>query len=149
MSVGQLTLVQELEERKEGLALKAFQQAQAYCNQQQSKLEQLEQYRQQYIQGVLTDAELGIRSGQYRQSQSFVGQLDKACEKQMKQVQQAKLVQTQRQTIWQQTQQKRKAIEQLIATKRREADTQRLRKEQAVHDDFAIQRFLRNQAQKR
>jgi len=146
MSVTQLTLVLELEERKEGQALQAFQQSLAHAQQQQLKLEQLEQYRQQYIQGILDDAALGIRSGQYQQSQSFVGQLDKACEQQSRQVTQSKLVQTQRQTIWQQTQQKRKAIAQLIAKKRTLITAQRLRKEQAVHDDFAIQRFLRNKS---
>jgi flagellar FliJ protein len=146
MSVKQLTLVLELEERKESQALHAFQQAQVHANQQQVKLDQLEQYRQQYIQGILDDASLGIRSGQYQQSLSFVGQLDKACEQQSRQMNQSKLVQTQRQTIWQQTQQKRKAIEQLIAKKQALLTAQRLRKEQAVHDDFAIQRFLRNKS---
>lgn len=146
MSIKQLSLVLELEERKEAQALNAFQQAQVHTNQQQLKLDQLEQYRQQYIQGILDDAALGIRSGQYQQSQSFVGQLDKACEKQSRQVVQSKLVQTQRQTIWQQTQQKRKAIEQLITKKKALLTSQRIRKEQAVHDDFAIQRFLRNKS---
>lgn len=146
MSVKQLTLVLELEARKEAQALHAMQQAQEHTNQQQLKLEQLEQYRQQYIQGILDDAALGIRSGQYQQSQSFVGQLDRACEQQSRQAVQSKLVLTQRQTIWQQTQQKRKAVEQLIVKKKALLTTQRLRKEQAVHDDFAIQRFLRNKS---
>lgn len=146
MSIKQLTLVLELEARKEAQALHAMQQAQEHTNQQQLKLEQLEQYRQQYIQGILDDAALGIRSGQYQQSQSFVGQLDRACEQQSRQAVQSKLVLTQRQTIWQQTQQKRKAVEQLIVKKKALLTTQRLRKEQAVHDDFAIQRFLRNKS---
>jgi flagellar FliJ protein len=146
MSVKQLTLVLELEARKEAQALHAMQQAQEHTNQQQLKLAQLEQYRQQYIQGILDDAALGIRSGQYQQSQSFVGQLDRACEQQSRQAVQSKLVLTQRQTIWQQTQQKRKAVEQLIVKKKALLTTQRLRKEQAVHDDFAIQRFLRNKS---
>ncbi len=142
MALSQLVLVLELEERKEAQALLDFQQAQAHLAQQQSKLEQLDQYRQQYIQGILTDASLGIRSGQYRQSQSFVGQLDKACQQQTEQITQARSVLTQRHGMWQQMQQKRSAIEQLIQRKQDTLHTQRLRKEQAVHDDFALQRFL-------
>ena len=145
MAEQQLLLVLELEHRKEQKALQNYQAAQQQLNLQIQKLEQLNQYRAQYIRNISQDASQGVKSLRYQQSLAFVGQLDQACEMQAKQQSQAVLVAEQRKSIWIQHQQKRKAIEQLIEKKRTAAQLAKSRKEQAVHDDFALQRFIQNQ----
>ncbi len=142
MSQQQLKLVLELKVREEHAALEQFKLAQQQVQLAQQKQAQLEAYREQYIvQLTQPDAQLSVQ--QITQIQRFISKLDQACAAQAAQFSKAVLVKDQRQTQWQQCQQKCRALEKLISSKDAQANTLRLRKEQKNHDDFALQQLLR------
>lgn len=145
MSIAQLEMVAELERNKEKKCLQNFQLAQQHAQQNKQKLSGLEQYRLDYLRQAQVKAKQGMASTTYGQHQQFIGKLDKACEQQTKVVSNALLVAQQRQTQWLQQQNKRKAVEMLLAKQHKAIEFKQAKQEQHMLDELALQRFVRKQ----
>ena len=143
MAVEQLQRVADWEQQKEDQCAHAFYQAQQYLQQQQQRLDSIEQYRLEYINGIRRHGQEGFDAQKYTQHLSFVAQLDSACQQQNTVISQAILVAEQRKQEWLKQQRKRKAMEHLIAKKRHEQAVRLDKFEQQQMDEFALQRFIR------
>ncbi len=143
MSRKQLHIALNWELEKEQQCARQFQLAQQQSEAEKQKLSSLEQYRLEYLSMTQTRASDGVKAGHFNQHQSFIGKLDKACEQQLSVLSRAKMVAEQRKQLWLKQQRKRKALESLL--QKREADHARYleRQEQAMLDELALQKFLR------
>lgn len=140
----QLMRLAEFEREKEQQVAQMFQQAQQNVVQQKQKLSSLEQYRIDYLRGIQQTGREGVTAKHYQQHLSFVGKLDKACEQQMQVIAQAKMAAEQRKQRWLKQQQKVKAVELLLDKKKVAKEQKAARAEQAMMDEFAMQRFYRS-----
>jgi len=144
MATNQLERVAQWEQDKEDRCAKVFQQAQQYLFEQQQRLDNLERYRLEYLDGIQNHSSLGFGARGYTQKLSFVAQLDNACIQQNQVISQAILVADQRKQAWLAQQRKRKAVEYLIDKKRKEQIRRAEKQEQQLLDEFALHSFLRN-----
>lgn len=143
MAIEQLQRVADWEQQKEDQCAHSFYQAQQYLQQQQQRLESIERYRLEYINGIRNQGQSGFDAQKYTQHLSFVAQLDSACQQQNTVISQAILVADQRKQAWLTQQRKRKAIEHLIDKQRSEQAARLEKQEQQQMDEFALQRFVR------
>lgn len=143
MAESQLELVAAWEQQKEQKMSQDFQMAQQFALDNQQKLAGLEDYRLGYLQQAHAKASEGVGSHAFSQHHQFIGKLDKACELQMQNLNNARLVAEQRKAQWLQQQRKRKAVELLLEKqslkKQKIADKQ----EQMLLDELSIQKFIR------
>ncbi|WP_100655802.1 flagellar export protein FliJ [Alteromonas flava] len=144
MSQHQLQKVADWEQQKEDRCASAFHQAQQYLQQQQQRLNNIEQYRKEYIETITANGKGGLGARTYTQHLSFVAQLDQACQQQNTVISQAILVVDQRKREWLGQQRKRKAIEFVIEQKQLAKAKRIERLEQQQADEYALQRFIRN-----
>jgi flagellar protein FliJ len=145
MSIAQLEMVAELERKKEQKLVRNFQLAQQHAQNNKQKLTGLEQYRLDYLRQAQNKAKQGMASASYGQHQQFIAKLDKACEQQTKVVSNAMLVSDQRRNQWLQQQNKRKAVEMLLAKQQKALEIRLAKQEQQMLDELALQRFVRKQ----
>lgn len=143
--MSQLQLVAKIELEKEQKAAQMFQLAQQNVTQQRQKLSSLQQYRLDYLRQIQNTGKGGVGAKAYHQHLSFVGKLDKACQQQMGIISQATLVADQRKRAWLEQQKRRKAVDMLLDKKAQEAQKRESRLEQLMSDEFASQKFFRNQ----
>ncbi|MEQ5807041.1 flagellar export protein FliJ [Alteromonas sp. NFXS44] len=146
--MSQLALVAKFELEKEQKAAQQFQLAQQHVTQQRQKLSNLQQYRLDYVRQIQATGKGGVAAKAYHQHLSFVGKLDKACQQQMNVISQASLVAEQRKRAWLEQQKRRKAVDMLIDKKAKEAQRIEARREQQMLDEYASQKFYRNQLTK-
>ncbi len=146
--MSQLQLVARIELEKEQKAAQMFQMAQQNVMQQRQKLSSLQQYRLDYLRQIQNTGKSGVAAKAYHQHLSFVGKLDKACQQQMGIISQATLVADQRKRAWLEQQKRRKAVDMLLDKKALEAQKRESRLEQVMSDEFASQKFFRNQLSK-
>lgn len=134
-----LKLTQEAEEQA-SLQLRA---AQLELQRRQSQLKALQDYRLDYMKQMEQQQGKNISASYYHQFHQFVRQVDDAIVQQVNSVQEASTQQQHRQTHWQEKQQKRKAVELLLANKAEKAQLAEQRREQKMVDEFASQQFYR------
>ncbi|MCL1093763.1 flagellar export protein FliJ [Shewanella kaireitica] len=134
-----LKLNQEAEEQA-SLQLRA---AQLELQRRQSQLKALQDYRLDYMKQMEQQQGKNISASYYHQFHQFVRQVDDAIVQQVNSVQEANTQQQHRQTHWQEKQQKRKAVELLLANKAEKAQLAEQRREQKMVDEFASQQFYR------
>ncbi len=144
MARSQLALVAAWEKQQEQKMAQDFQLAQYQVTESKQKLAGLENYRLDYLRQAQVKAKHGVESLAFNQHQQFIGKLDKACELQIQQVNQAVLVAEQRKSLWLQQQRKRKAVELLLDKQQAAKLKQELKQEQAMLDELSIQKFIRN-----
>ena len=89
------------------------------------------------------NAKGGVGAKAYHQHLTFVGQLEKACQQQLNVISKATLAADQRKQAWLEQQKRRKAVELLLEKKAQEAIEKANRAEQAMMDEFAMQRHFR------
>ena len=140
----QLQMVAKWEAEKEEKAASDFQQAQAYVQQNQERLDGLMQYRLDYFKKMQEKGANGFEAISFSHHQSFISKLDKACAQQQQIIQDASKAAKQRKLQWLEQQKKRKAVEMLLDKKNAEKQARLDRHEQNMMDEFALQKFLRS-----
>ncbi|MBU3022211.1 flagellar export protein FliJ [Aestuariibacter sp. A3R04] len=143
MASKQLILVARFEKEKEQKAAQLYQMAQQQVAQQRQKLSSLQQYRLDYLRQIQLNAKGGVGAKAYHQHLTFVGQLEKACQQQLNVISKATLAADQRKRAWLEQQKRRKAVDLLLEKKAQDATAKANRAEQAMMDEFAMQRHFR------
>ncbi|MGS0695561.1 flagellar export protein FliJ [Shewanella sp. 0m-4] len=134
-----LKLTQDAEEQA-SLQLRS---AQLELQRRQSQLEALQNYRLDYMKQMEQQQGQSISASHYHQFHQFVRQIDAAIVQQVNTVKDADTQRQHRQAYWQEKQQKRKAVELLLANKAEKAKLAELRSEQKMVDELASQQFYR------
>lgn len=140
-----LHLVLEMEQRREEQFALRMQQARQQCEYQRKRLQGLENYRTEYLNGALCKGQDGLQSMRFGHYHAFIGKLDEGIGQQRVKLQRLEAVVEERKQQWLEKQQRRKAIEQLIEKKRIEAAQKQARIEQKNADEYAMQGFMRRQ----
>lgn len=138
-----LYLVLDLEKKREDQAAMRFQQAKQQCDMQQKRLQGLANYRTEYLNSAHDRGKDGLQSMRFGHYHAFIGKLDEGISQQRIKLQRLEQVVTERQQLWQENQQRRKAVEHLIDNKQREVRARRERIEQSNADEYATQGFMR------
>lgn len=144
MALKQLLLVAKIEQEREEKAAQTFQQATAYVNDNQMKLDGLLQYRLDYFNSVHQRAQNGLEAMSFGHHQNFIKKLDTACSQQQQLTTNSKSAAEQRKMQWLQQQRKRKAVQMLIDKKQAQQRTIEEKQEQAMLDEFALQKLYRS-----
>ncbi|MBN7820467.1 flagellar export protein FliJ [Bowmanella yangjiangensis] len=147
MSTRQLEQVAKWEQEKEDKLARDYRLAEQNVQANVQKLTGLQSYRLDYLRQLQQRANQGLGALSFAQHQAFIDKLDKACLQQNQIIANAKAVAQQRRALWLRQQQKRKAVEMLIEKKRQQAQQLENKREQALLDEVAIQRFVRRQLQ--
>ncbi|GGO63524.1 flagellar export protein FliJ [Bowmanella pacifica] len=147
MSTRQLEQVAKWEQEKEDKLARDYRLAEQNVQDNVQKLTGLQSYRLDYLRQLQQRANQGLGALSFAQHQSFIDKLDKACLQQNQIIANAKAVAQQRKSLWLKQQQKRKAVQMLIDKKRQQAQQLENKREQALLDEVAIQRFVRRQLQ--
>ncbi|MCL1112576.1 MULTISPECIES: flagellar export protein FliJ [Shewanella] len=129
-------------EEKAALQLKA---AQFERQKRQGQLDALNNYRLDYMKQMESHTGSTLRANQYHQFHQFIKQVDQAIHQQVAAVGDSEKQVGYRQQHWQETQQKRKAVEMLLAKKADKALIAELKREQKMSDEFAMQQYFRQQ----
>jgi len=138
-----LNTVLKLATEAEEQAAQQLQSAQLALKKCQSQLVALRNYRLEYMKQMETNHGKTISASYYHQFHQFVRQIDDAIVKQITSITEADNQRLHRQKYWQEKQQKRKAVELLLAHKAKKAQLAELRLEQKLIDEFASQQFYR------
>ena len=146
MARTQLDTVLKVETDREQVAIKRFVAAQQNHQAQKQKLQQLQQYRTDYIEDLKKNGGGGLAATRYQQHLSFVSKLDLACEQQMHVISRAAMAMDQCKSDWLKKQQRKEAIIKLIEKQQREHEYKLLRQEQLEMDEFSNQQFLRRKS---
>lgn len=145
MARSQMQMVAEWEKEKEEKAAQNFQLAQKYVDDQRARLQGLEQYRLEYFRKIQQrGTEEGFEARSLNQHLGFVTKLDRACEQQRQIIHNAVLAADQRKESWLKQKQKSRAVEMLLDKQRLKAEQIAAKQEQALMDEVALQRFMRN-----
>ncbi|GIU20191.1 flagellar export protein FliJ [Shewanella sp. MBTL60-007] len=138
-----LLMVLKLSQEAEEQASLQLRSAQLEWQKRQNQLEALQNYRLDYMKQMEQQQGQSISASNYHQFHQFVRQVDAAIVQQVAAVQDADNQRQHRQVHWQEKQQKRKAVELLLANKAEKARLAELRVEQKMVDEFASQQFYR------
>ncbi|MCG9729269.1 flagellar export protein FliJ [Shewanella sp. Isolate13] len=138
-----LLMVLKLSQEAEEQASLQLRSAQLEWQKRQNQLEALQNYRLDYMKQMEQQQGQSISASNYHQFHQFVRQVDAAIVQQLNAVQDADNQRQHRQVHWQEKQQKRKAVELLLANKAAKAQLAELRAEQKMVDEFASQQFYR------
>jgi flagellar FliJ protein len=136
-SLSQLQLVVSIEGKKENALFRQYQQAKDHLFSNQQKLSALEQYRLDYLKLIRQKASEGLQAKALIQHQSFVGKLDKACEQQILQINQAVLVSQQRKEQWLKQKAKAQAVAKFIDKQVIKQQLAESKQEQKLFDELS------------
>jgi flagellar FliJ protein len=109
----------------------------------QGQLDALNNYRLDYMKQMEGHTGTTLRANQYHQFHQFIRQVDNAITQQVGAVQDAEKQVGYRQVHWQETQQKRKAVDMLLKQKAKKAMAIEAKLEQKNSDEFAMQQYVR------
>ncbi len=135
---GRLQPVARLAGEKEQRAARELGERRHHLQQQQRQLEELENYRAEYIERLQQTARSGIGAVQLRHYQSFVSKLTEAIQQQQKAVSVAEQEVVRAQESWHQTRTRVKMVDTVISTCRTEELQGELRAEQKETDERAL-----------
>jgi flagellar FliJ protein len=127
-------------EEKAALQLKS---AQLDKQKYQSQLDVLNNYRLDYMKQMGDQQGKTLSANQYSQFHQFIKQVDNAIAQQVNAVKDAEVQVSYRQRNWLEKQQKRKAVEMLLANKAKKLAHAENVREQKMSDEFAMQQFIR------
>jgi len=140
----QLELLLRIEGDKEKGFAQDLQSAQSFYQANQTKLQEVRQYKLEYLKRLQQMGNDGLAGGNYQHYQRFIVQLESGIEAQINAVDTAKQVVEQRRAIWLEQRTKVKAVETLIANKRAKHQRVLDKQEQNLADEFASQKFIRS-----
>ncbi|RUO24509.1 flagellar export protein FliJ [Aliidiomarina minuta] len=143
MNLKALLLVRDMEKKREDQAAVSLQQARQQHDLQHRRLQGLEQYRLEYLNSAQERGKGGLQSMRFGHYHAFVGKLDTGIQQQRGNLQRLQQVVEQRQKLWMEKQQRRKAIDNLIEKHEKEIDVKRQKQEQKTSDEYAMQGFMR------
>lgn len=142
MNTRQLHLIIELQSKKANEASQQYQRARNFQSEQQQRLSDLENYRLSYLKQIKQKVINGAQASELLQYQNFVAKLDKACQQQIQQINQAVLVVAQRKQQYLAQQQKLDILKKYRVQVQRKHAIESERKEQKFMDEMASQAFL-------
>ncbi|UJF21299.1 flagellar export protein FliJ [Shewanella sp. OMA3-2] len=148
MASDPLITVLKLATEAENQAAMQLKSAQFEKQKRQGQLDALNNYRLDYMKQMKSQQGQSISANQYHQFHQFIKQVDSAITQQVIAVQDAELQIGYRQTHWLEKQQKRKAIEMLLAQKAEKAQILETKREQKMSDEFAMQQYIRQRLNK-
>ena len=143
MSLQQLTTLYKYEQDKEQKAAQQFQIAEQDYQQNLLRLQNVSDYRLEYMRRLEQRSIAGIDSATYRHFHAFIAKLDNATEQVEIAIQQAKALVEQRKTQWFAQRQKVKAVEHLQQQKMKIKVKIENKREQNMLDEFSTQQFVR------
>ncbi len=145
MATERLSLLIKIQKEREDNLQGHFVRAQQAYLQAEQKYQGLANYRTEYIQQSLQQGSVGLGGRQYNQYVSFISKLDQALTQQGRVVQQSRNAAEQRRQSWLKMQTKRKALEKLVEQAQLKAQLLADRQQQKLADEYAAQRFYRQQ----
>lgn len=145
-ALGQISLFIGIEQKKLTSLQQQFNAAQAYQNEQQKRLSELENYRLQYLREIKAKVASGNKVNDLIQYQNFVAKLDKACEQQVAIINQAVLVAAQRKQQFLSQQKRVDALAKYHKRKSKDVQQHEDRVLQKQLDELANQCALRSKA---
>ena len=148
MASDPLITVLKLATEAESQAAMQLKSAQFVKQKRQGQLDALNNYRLDYMKQMKSRQGQSISANQYHQFHQFIKQVDSAITQQVTAVQDAEYQIGYRQTHWLEKQQKRKAIEMLLANKAEKAQIAETKLEQKMSDEFAMQQYIRQRLNK-
>ena len=138
-----LGVVLAVEQRKEQQALERLGEARKVVEQREQQIRELQQYHQEYRQQI-RDGQQGVVAVSRLQAwQAFMGQLDHLITQQQLQLEQARQIFDVRRGEWLKAWEKRRGMENFIATCRLQEQREQDTREQKVADEAAGRAFLR------
>ena len=112
-------------------------------HQEQQQLQELQQYRQDYLQRFRSGDPQSMPARKAIELRSFLVQLDQAIQLQEKQVRQYLGQSQHKQQIWLQARSKQQAMETLMERYQQQDLQQQLRREQVLSDEYSVQLWRR------
>jgi flagellar FliJ protein len=140
----QLELLLKIESDKENEFARELQSAQSYLSACEQKLKEVLSYKLDYLKKMQNMGGQGIGGSSYQHYQRFIVQLEDGIKKQYEVIDMAKEVVEQRRNTWLEQQQKVKAVELLLESKRKKQQAIQDKYEQNISDEFATQKFIRS-----
>lgn len=141
----QLETLFKIEKDKEQGFATDLNSAQSFYQQNIQKLKEVEGYKLDYLRQLQQRGNAGLQGGNYMHFQRFIVQLDEGIAAQVHAVDVAKQVVQQRRTIWLEQRSKTQAVETVLANKKAKKQLVMDKLEQAEIDEFALQKFVRQQ----
>lgn len=148
MASDPLITVLKLATEAENQAAMQLKSAQFEKQKRQGQLDALNNYRLDYMKQMKSQQGQSISANHYHQFHQFIKQVDSAISQQVTAVQDAEYQIGYRQAHWLEKQQKRKAIEMLLANKAEKAQIAENKREQKMSDEFAMQQYIRQRLNK-
>lgn len=140
---GRLKPIKRIADKKEKVAAEALGKSVENSKQQQNKLEQLKNYRTEYLTSMLIKTEQGMSGDQLHQYHQFLNKLDSIISQQNEAVQQSNYDLSECQTQWQSDNSRASAIGKVICNKQENEAQIANKKEAAQLDEMSTQAFLR------
>ncbi|MGD8525633.1 MAG: flagellar export protein FliJ [Thioalkalispiraceae bacterium] len=136
--------IKNLAESHEDQAANLLGQSRQTLSQEQSRLEELKQYRQQYLQGFNNAGKNGMSGTQLQHYQRFIQQLDVAIAAQEQRIAQLSQQCEQARHHWQQKHHRTQALDKTVQRYQSHERYQQERKEQREIEDNLQSRYVRN-----
>ncbi len=143
MSLKQLDTLLKFERDKESKAIQALQQAEKDYQDNLQRLNNVGDFRLEYMKRVSERSQTGIDSATYGHYHAFINKLDNAAKQVEIAIQQAKALVGQRKSQWLKQRQKVQAVEHLRAKLLVKAQLKAAKQEQKMFDEIANQQFIR------
>jgi flagellar FliJ protein len=138
-----LGVVLAVEQRKEKQALERMGEARTLMAQREQQIQELQRYHQEYRQQIRDGQQGVIAVSRLQAWQAFMGQLDQLIGQQQVQLEQANQVFEVRRNEWLKAWEKRRGMENFIATCRQQEQREQDSREQKQADEAAGRAFLR------
>jgi flagellar FliJ protein len=142
-SDGQLKLLLKIEQDKEAHSANELKSAQSYLVSNQGKLKDVEAYKLEYLSKLQAMGDQGVIGSSYQHYQRFIVQLERGIEQQLEVIKTAQMVVEQRKQQWLAQQKKVRSVQLLLDKRQKEHEFKLAKQEQAIADDFALQKFIR------
>ncbi|XQW85843.1 flagellar export protein FliJ [Thalassotalea piscium] len=143
MSLKQLNTLYKYEHDKERKAAQQLQLAEQDYQQNLLRLQNVGDYRLEYMKRLEQRSLQGIDSATYRHFHAFIAKLDNAAEQVEIAISQAKALVDQRRNLWFAQRQKVKAVEHLQQQKTQLKVKLENKREQAMFDEISTQQYVR------
>ena len=146
MATDALQLVYEQREKQVEQALRAYQKAQQALFEQRQQLQNLAQYRRQYISQLTTKGSQGLSIAELSKYQQFIVQIDQGLSKQQGGLVKFEYDVHAQKKLWLESQVSCKALAMLLDKKARQKIKIADRKEQQLLDEFATFQFFQKRS---
>jgi len=144
MATNALQLVYEQREKQVEQALQAYQQAQKELFEQRNELNNLHQYRRQYISQLSEKGSQGLTISTLGKYQQFIVQIDQGLTKRQSALVKYEYAVREKKRRWTDSQIAHKAMGLLLEKKAKEQAKLADKKEQQLLDEFSTFQFFRN-----